>query len=375
MARDLTKPTSDENVTVVDTTFSDIPVRLYLPRRKAERLRPAVIFFHGGAFVLGSCKLLGYDMLNRWTADKVDAIVVGVDYRLAPKYKFPVSHEDTLSVVKFFLQDKILAKYGVDPARICITGDSSGGVLATMVARQQPQIQSQEVSPQGVFSTEKKQAISRTTVAEQCGGQRESQLKFEPEFKDKIKAQALIYPGLQVLDTFLPSYLEYEQGPVLPRYMVIRLISLYVNNDAALYPAMLKNEHLPPGSRHLLKFVNWSTLLPEKYKKNHVYTEPIVGKLKISYPELSDIRISPLLWNDSVLQILPLTYILTCQHDILRDDGLMYVIRLRNAGVQVTHDHIENGIHGALSLTGAPFHLKLGFRLRDRYISWLQKNL
>jgi arylacetamide deacetylase-like 2 len=51
----LTKPVSDENITVIDTDFSDIPVRLYLPKRKSEKQRPAVIFIHGGAFTLGSC--------------------------------------------------------------------------------------------------------------------------------------------------------------------------------------------------------------------------------------------------------------------------------------------------------------------------------
>lgn len=50
-----TKPISDENITVIDTNFSDIPVRLYLPKRKSERRRPAVIYIHGGIFVFGSC--------------------------------------------------------------------------------------------------------------------------------------------------------------------------------------------------------------------------------------------------------------------------------------------------------------------------------
>lgn len=55
MKLDYTLPISDENVTVMDITFSDIPVRLYLPKRKSASQRPAVIFVHGGAFVLGSC--------------------------------------------------------------------------------------------------------------------------------------------------------------------------------------------------------------------------------------------------------------------------------------------------------------------------------
>ena len=84
---------------------------------------------------------------------------------------------------------------------------------------------------------------------------------------------------------------------------------------------------------------------------------------------------SPLLVNDSQLQNLPLTYIITCEHDILRDDGLIYVTRLRNAGVPVTHEHIEDAIHGAISFVTAPMYLHSGLRIIDKYVSWLQENL
>ncbi|CAO2613045.1 Arylacetamide deacetylase-like 2 [Lemmus lemmus] len=200
-------------------------------------------------------------------------------------------------------------------------------------------------------------------------------LQNDPEFKDRIKAQALIYPGLQVLDTFLPSHREYEHGPVVSREMIIKLASLYLTEDKTLLQALLRNEHMPLESRDLFKFVNWSDFLPEKYKKNHVYREPILGKLNATYPALVDSRVSPLLANDSQLQSLPLTYVVTCEHDLIRDDSLIYITRLRSAGVQVTHDHIEEGIHGALSFTGPPVFLHLGLRIRDKYISWLEENL
>jgi arylacetamide deacetylase-like 2 len=147
-----------------------------------------------------------------------------------------------------------------------------------------------------------------------------------------------------------------------------------MTKDKALPQAMWKNQHMPQGSRHLFKFVNWSAFLPEKYKKNHVYTEPVTGQFNASYLEILDSRLSPLLVHDSELQNLQLTYILTCEHDILRDDGLIYVTRLRNVGVQVNHDHIEDGVRGALAFT-PPFNLRLGFRIRDKYIRWLEKNL
>ncbi|XP_021014799.1 arylacetamide deacetylase-like 2 [Mus caroli] len=330
----LTKPVSDENITVIDTDFSDIPVRLYLPKRKSERQRPAVIYIHGGAFTLGSCKMLPYDYLNRWTANKLDAVVVGIDYRLAPQYPFPTALEDCVLVIKYFLQDTILKKYGVDPTRICISGDSSGGTLATAAIQ-----------------------------------------LLQNNSEHKIKAQALLYPGLQFIDSLMPSHRDYEHGPFLSREIAMKLACLYVTEDTALAQAIQRNEHMPKGSRHLFKFVNWSDFLPEKYKKNYVYTEPTLGKLNVFYPALVDSRLSPLLVNDSQLQSLPLTYILTCEHDILRDDGLIYKTRLRNVGVQVTHDHLEEGIHGAISLITEPYNLHLGLTIRDKYISWLEKNL
>ncbi|XP_005344090.1 arylacetamide deacetylase-like 2 [Microtus ochrogaster] len=334
-ALQFTEPVSDENITVVDTNFSDIPVRLYLPKRKSEQ-RPAIIFIHGGAFVLGSCKMSAYDDLNRLTANKLGAVIVGIDYRLAPQYQFPAALEDCVFVTKFFLQDKVLAKYGVDPSRICIMGDSSGGTLVAAVIQL---------------------------------------LQNDPDFKDRIKAQALIYPGLQALDTSLPSHRKYEHGPIVSREMIIKLASLYVTEDKTLLRALLRNEHMPPGSRDLFKFVNWSDFLPEKYKKNYVYREPVLGKLNATYPALVDNRMSPLIANDSQLQGLPLTYVITCEHDLVRDDSLIYITRLRNVGVQVTHDHLEEGVHGALSFTGAPVFLHLGLRIRDKYISWLEENL
>lgn len=127
----------------------------------------------------------------------------------------------------------------------------------------------------------------------------------------------------------------------LTREMTAKILSLYLTKDKALPKAMIKNHHVPHGSRHLFKLVSWSTLLLEKYKKNHIYTELVIGKLSPSYLALLDSKLSPLTVNDSQLQNLPLTYILTCECDFLRDYGLMYISQLQNVGVKATHDHID----------------------------------
>lgn len=59
-----------------------------------------------------------------------------LSYRLAPQHHFPAQFEDGITAVKYFLQDKILRKYGVDPTRVAISGDSSGGTLAAAVTQQ-----------------------------------------------------------------------------------------------------------------------------------------------------------------------------------------------------------------------------------------------
>ncbi|KAM5291811.1 arylacetamide deacetylase-like [Ctenodactylus gundi] len=327
-------PTSDENITVTETEFDNIPVRVYVPERKINTLRRAVFYIHGGGWCSGSFALRSCDLLSRWTAERLDAVVLSTNYRLSPKYHFPIQFEDVYNSLKWFLHENILEKYGVNPERICVSGDSAGGNLAAAVAQQ---------------------------------------LLDDPDVKVKLKTQALIYPALQPLDLHSPSSRENSHMPVLSRSLMVRFWSEYFTTDRSLEEAMLSNQHVPVKSSHLFRLVNWSSLLPEKFLKGHVYTTPIYGSPELAkkYPGFLDVRAAPLLADDSKLRGLPVTYVLTCQYDVLRDDGIMYVTRLRNAGVQVTHTHVEDGFHGAMSF----LKLKISYRLINQYISWLEENL
>ncbi|NWS72563.1 AAAD deacetylase, partial [Crotophaga sulcirostris] len=335
---DYIAPTSDENVTVMDTEFSSVAVRLYLPRKASDGLRRAVVYFHGGGWCLGDVAMKSYDLLGRETSHRLNAVVVSVNYRLAPKYHFPIQFEDVYSVTKFFLQSSVLSQYGVDPNRVCVSGDSAGGNLAAAVAQQ---------------------------------------LLEDSEVKTKPKAQALIYPALQTLDLNLPSYQDNENKPILPRWLMVRFWSEYFTSDPSLRKAMASNTHVPVEVSHLLQFVNWSNLLPEEMKKGHVYTHPTYGSSELvqKYPGFLDPRAAPLLVSDAQLRGLPLTYILTCEHDVLLDDGVMYAERLRAAGVPVTHDHAKDAFHGAISFVSPLTELAVGRRLLNRYIKWLNENL
>lgn len=189
-----------------------------------------------------------------------------------------------------------------------------------------------------------------------------------------MKAQALIYPVLQALDLNTPSYQQNQDMPFLPRTLMVRFWSEYFTSDKALFRAMMANTHNYPESSSLQKFVNWSAFLPEVYHRKYNYSAPAAGMDKPSW-SFADPRASPLLVPDSALHSLPKTYILTCEYDVLRDDGIMYATRLRAAGVQVTHEHYDSGFHGAMMFNEWPTDFEIAHRMEDNYINWLKENL
>ncbi|XP_078523674.1 arylacetamide deacetylase-like isoform X1 [Lissotriton helveticus] len=330
--------TSDENVTVTKTTFNNVPVHLYVPKKSLHTQRRAMIYFHGGGWCIGSPAMKPCDLLMRWVAHRLNTVAVSVDYRLAPAHHFPAPFEDAYAVTKYFLQKGILHLYNVDPERICVSGDSAGGNLAAAVTQQ---------------------------------------LQEDSEVDVKPKVQALIYPALQNIDLDTPSYRDNSDMPVLNRKSMARFWSTYFTTDKSLFEAMESNTHITSESNTLIKFANWSNLLPEELKKDHVYHSPKDGRSEFlkKYPQITDPRAAPLLVDDEKLSKLPLTYIVTCMYDVLRDDGFMYATRLKHAGVQVMHDHYDNAFHGMLGFITWPTDQSLGMRMVNNYIKWLNENL
>jgi acetyl esterase len=113
---------------VEDRDARGIPVRVYRP--SAETHLPIVVVFHGGGWVIGS--LEQYDGIARWLANASGALVVSVDYRLAPEHPFPAPLDDCWHALQWTAAhaDEI----GGDAARIAVAGDSAGGNLAAVCA-------------------------------------------------------------------------------------------------------------------------------------------------------------------------------------------------------------------------------------------------
>jgi acetyl esterase len=106
----------------------DLPVRIYA--NEPGGLRPALLYFHGGGFVFGN--LDTHDTVCRALAKESDAVVISVDYRLAPEHKFPAALEDSHAATVWAAANA--ARLGIDAHRIAVGGDSAGGNLAAVVA-------------------------------------------------------------------------------------------------------------------------------------------------------------------------------------------------------------------------------------------------
>ena len=105
-----------------------IPVRIYTPIGSGPFA--GVVYFHGGGFVIGD--LDTHDPLCRQIAARTGAVVVAVQYRLAPEHPFPAAVEDAESAGRWFLAHA--QAFGADPRRLFVMGDSAGGTLATVTA-------------------------------------------------------------------------------------------------------------------------------------------------------------------------------------------------------------------------------------------------
>jgi acetyl esterase/lipase len=112
----------------VPVQSGEITVRCYRPGGRAPL--PALVFFHGGGWVIGDLET--HDGICRSLANASGCVVASVDYRLAPEHKYPVAAEDAHAATGWIARHG--AELGVDGQRLAVGGDSAGGNLAAVVA-------------------------------------------------------------------------------------------------------------------------------------------------------------------------------------------------------------------------------------------------
>uniref|UniRef100_A0A7M4DUU6 Alpha/beta hydrolase fold-3 domain-containing protein n=1 Tax=Crocodylus porosus TaxID=8502 RepID=A0A7M4DUU6_CROPO len=141
----------------------------------------------------------------------------------------------------------------------------------------------------------------------------------------KLRAQVLMYPFVQGLDFNLPSYQQYCRVPILSREQVVLFALKWLSPD-----------NIPKE----FKVRGYKPHFPTEYRKD-IYEQ---------IRQVFDPVASPLLAEDAIVCQLPETFIMTCEYDVLRDDGLLYKKRLEDSGVPVTWYHSENAFHGIINL-------------------------
>ncbi|MFF2445555.1 alpha/beta hydrolase [Neobacillus sp. NPDC058068] len=223
---------------------AEIKVRIYTPEGQGPF--PLFVYYHGGGWVIGDLETA--DASCRMIANRTGRVVVSVDYRLSPEYKFPIPVEDSYAALQWVSENA--PSINGNASNLVVGGDSEGGNLSAVVS---------------LISKEKN----------------------GPD----ISGQVLIYP-VTALGYDTKSYQEFQQGFGLDRDLMIWFGNYYINNEEDT-----KNKYV-------------ATLLAE---------------------DLSN---------------LPPAFILTAENDVLRDEGLAYAERLKQAGVKV-ETIIETGlVHG-----------------------------
>ncbi|WP_179282583.1 alpha/beta hydrolase [Streptosporangium subroseum] len=237
---------------VIDGPGGPITLRIHTPTTPTSGDRAVVVHFHGGGWVSGSPREA--DFICSTIAEGTGAIVVSVDYRLAPGHPYPAGLDDCYAALVWVSENS--AALGGDAARIGLVGESAGGNLAASV----------------------------TLLARDRGG-------------PAIRHQALLYPATDA-STSAPSHRTNANAPWLTA-------------------AGVRNAY-------------------------HHYLPTGIDRM--------DPGVSPLHAADHAG--LPPAAIVVAGHDPLRDDGVWYAERLRQAGVPVDLFNYPRMVHGFANVPG-----------------------
>lgn len=142
-------PVKRQEKSSIPTRHGQTAIYIYEPLPCADTPQgklPVLVNFHGGGFVKGyQAKFMVY---GRILASKGACLVVDVDYRLAPEYPYPCALEEGWDVVRYLRQHS--SDFGIDPDRMVLCGQSSGGNLATVLAMKMKK--AGEPLPSGIIS-------------------------------------------------------------------------------------------------------------------------------------------------------------------------------------------------------------------------------
>lgn len=113
----------------IDLPGRRLTLRVHRPKNAKPEL-PLIVSFHGGGFIGGTAAQ--NDWLNSHLAARCPAVVVSVEYRLAPRHPLPQPVEDGYDTLVRLVEDA--GDWGIDPAAVAVMGESAGGMIAALIA-------------------------------------------------------------------------------------------------------------------------------------------------------------------------------------------------------------------------------------------------
>ena len=241
-----TLPVDSADCTLLGGPTGKIGLRIVRPQGASGAL-PAVMYFHGGGWMLGDTET--HDRLVREIVTGAQAIVVFVEYARSPQARYPIAIEQAYTATTWVAEHG--ASIGVDPSRLAVAGDGVGGTLATVT----------------------------TLLAKERGG-------------PPIEFQVLLYPVTDA-NFETPSYRDFGA----PGYWL---------------------------TRETMRWF-WDSYVPA--------------------PERQEFTVSPLRASLEQLRGLPPVVIVTCEQDVVRDEGEAYAHKLMAAGVPVRATRYLGAIH------------------------------
>mgnify|MGYP001179512706 CR=1 FL=1 len=246
----------------------EIAVRIYTPNGNGPF--PLFVYYHGGGWVIGDLETV--DASCRMIANMTNRVVVSVDYRLAPEFKYPIPFNDSYEALKWV--ENNADSLNAIASDIVVGGDSAGGNLSAAVS-----------------------------------------LRARDENGPNISAQILIYPVTD-MSYRTSSYQQFEKGFGLDKSLMEWFINHYIRDEA---------------------------------DKNDPYAAPLVAE------NLDD---------------LPPALVITAEFDVLRDEGLAYAERLKDAGVKVETTLEKGLVHGYFTnMAVFPQQIKETISKIDQFIS------
>ncbi|KAK0403872.1 hypothetical protein QR680_017171 [Steinernema hermaphroditum] len=303
--------------TVRSEKIAGVRCRVYVPSKEMKKSSAALVFIHGGGWCIMRPNY--YDGAMFSLMARLGMTIFSIDYRLSPEVQYPVAVEECEAVVKALYTEKF-ANYGIDRERIAVMGDSAGGNLTAVLSQ-----------------------------------------RLRREKLDIVKQQILVYPVIHGFDFQSPSYQSYYRHyngtALLNPHSMARFYLLYLGIAPTRdnLRKIMENRHLSREVRNspaVAEMLNHNQL-PQEFlqKEDYEAKEAPEGDKVLSErfeKLLEDPNLSPLVEKD--LSGLPPAMVLTCGFDILRDEGILYVRKLRKHGVATKWSHYPAAFHGVLNM-------------------------